>query len=169
MENIRSQVIAYLEDAIELRREHHVSFRLELARHERLLPRRLSVRDVDERVVRQDDRHVRLEPERLCLPLLHRARLLQVDRPRRHLPRGVLDAKLEHAVVLTIKKKQNCRVSRIRMDGSRCTEERWMVGWMDGWMDGQRRAPSLAARPSLRRCILQRFQRAPPKSRTPGK
>jgi hypothetical protein len=92
--------MTYLEDAIELRREHHVSFRLERARHERLLPRRLALRDVDERLVRQDDRHVRLEPERLGLPLLHRARLLQVDRPRRLLPSGVLDAKLENAVVL---------------------------------------------------------------------
>src|SRR5216683_2854223 len=42
-------------------------------------------------------------------------------------------------------------------------------GWVGGWDGWTRRAPSLAARPSLRRCILQRFQRAPPKSRTPGK
>ena len=132
IENIRSSDDAYLEDAIELRREHHVSFRLELARHERLLPRRLSVRDVDERVVRQDDRHVRLEPERLCIPLLHRARLLQVDRPRRLLPRGVLDAKLEHAVVLRIK----CKLSREQDSDGTVQVQRSDGGWVE-WIDGR--------------------------------
>lgn len=94
-------VYTYLEDAVEFRREHHVPFRLERARHERLLARRLAVRDLDERLVRQDDRHVRLETVRLCLALLHRAGLFQVDRPPRLLPGRILDSELEDAVVLS--------------------------------------------------------------------
>ena len=93
----------YLEDAIEFRREHHIPFRLERARHERLLTRRLALRDVDERLVRQDDRHVRLETVRFRLSPFHRARLFQVDRPRRLLPGRILDEELKDAVVLSFR------------------------------------------------------------------
>ena len=93
----------YLEDAIEFRREHHIPFRFERAGHERLLTRRLALRNVDERLVRQDDRHVRLETVRFRLSPFHRARLFQVDRPRRLLPGRILDEELKDAVVLSFR------------------------------------------------------------------
>lgn len=92
--------LAYLKEAIKFGREHHIPFCLERSGHERLLPRHLSVRDVDKSVVGQDDRDVRLKAERLCVPLLHQAQLLQVDGPRRLLPVRIFDPKLEDAVVL---------------------------------------------------------------------
>ena len=94
--------LTYLEDTIKFCREHHVSFRFEPPGHERLLSRRLSVRDVDKRLVRQDDRNVRFETERLCLSFLHHARLLQVDSPKRLIPCGILDPEFEDAVVLRV-------------------------------------------------------------------
>src|SRR5712675_1905341 len=91
---------AYLEEAIEFCREHHVSLCLEFPGHERLLPSRLAIRNLDERLVLQKYRHVRLEAQRLCLPLFHRARLLQVDGPCHFLPCVILDIKFKDAVVL---------------------------------------------------------------------
>lgn len=90
----------YLKEAIQFCREHHIPFCLERSGHERFLPRQLSVRDVDKSVVGEDDRDVRLEAERLCVPLLHQAQLLQVDGPPRLLPVRILDPELEDAVVL---------------------------------------------------------------------
>ena len=94
--------MAYLKDTIKFCREHHVSFRFEPPGHERLLSRRLSVRDGHKRLVRQDDRNVWLETKRLCLSFLHHARLLQVDSPKRLLPCGILDLEFEDAVVLRV-------------------------------------------------------------------
>jgi hypothetical protein len=90
----------HLKDAVEFGREHHVSFRLQLTRHERLLPSRLALRELDKRLVGQEDAHVGLQPVGLGLALLHGARLLEVDRPTRLLSRVILDPELEHAVVL---------------------------------------------------------------------
>lgn len=107
-DNMRSSAYAvtkktqgtYLEDIIKFCREHHVSLRFELPSQERLLSRRLSVRDIHKRLVRQRDRNVRLEIKRLCISLLHHARLLQVDSPKRLLPGGIVDLEFEDAVVL---------------------------------------------------------------------
>lgn len=94
--------LTYLQYTVKFCREHHVSFRFERPGHERLLSRRLSIRDFHKRLVRQDDRNVRFEAERLCLSFLYHARLLQVDSPERLLPCGVLDPEFEDAVVLRI-------------------------------------------------------------------
>ena len=42
---------AYLKNAVEFGGEHHISFRLQLARHERFLPGRLALHEVDKRLV----------------------------------------------------------------------------------------------------------------------
>ena len=99
---VSKRQLAYLEDTIKFCRQHHVSFRFEPPGHERLLSRRLSVRDVHKRLVRQDDRNVRFETKRLCISFLHNPRLLQIDSPERVLPCGVLDLEFEDAVVLRI-------------------------------------------------------------------
>jgi hypothetical protein len=92
----------HLKQAVEFGREHHVSFRLQLTRHERLLPVQLALREVDKHLVGQEDAHVGLQPMGLGLALLHGARLLEVDRPACLISRVILDPELEYAVVLYI-------------------------------------------------------------------
>ena len=93
---------AYPEDIIKFHREHHVSFCFEPPSHERRFSPRPSFRDVHKRLVRHDDRNVRLEIMRLCRSFLHRSRRLQVDSPKRLLSCGILDFEFEDAVVLRI-------------------------------------------------------------------
>lgn len=139
--------LAYFKDTIKFCREHHVPFRLEPPGHERLLPRQLSVRDVDKCLVGQDDRDVRFEAERLGLPLLHRARLLQVDDPPRLLSSLILHTELEDAVVLRDANQPT------RGFEQNAFQKEAQLEWSDG-------VPSSAALPSHPHCTLQRPQRA---------
>ena len=88
---------SHLQDTIKLGREHHVALRLELAAHERLLAVELALRKLGEGLIREDDGDVGLG---LGLALVHRPRLLKIDRPDRLLALRVLHAHLEDAVRL---------------------------------------------------------------------
>ena len=71
-------VSTHLKNAVELRREHHIALRLQLAAHERLLTVELALRELSECVVGHDDRDVGLC---LGLALVHRTSRLEVDSP----------------------------------------------------------------------------------------
>ena len=87
----------HLENTVKLRGKHHVTLRLELPAHKRLLTVKLALRELGERLVGQHDRHVRFA---LRLALVHGTGRLEVDCPDGLLARRVLDPQLEDGVHL---------------------------------------------------------------------